>query len=236
VFCRRSDGHKLQTFYAPALYNAASLVLTAPDGKETTRNLVSFEPGKGARVAGPRTESLPGGWSAAAVADWKSDIAGLPRVRPERMAEANPPIGLAGPTDRSRNADEIPHEAPETQQRTMLAFHAPTIKIPELVAPKPVPVTAALPSKHDEAPRYGAHIGSFSTRKGAERAWALLGKKLDAVRNTADHTVVEVDLGAPKGVMYRLLAGPSASKEDVARLCKTIKAEGNYCRVVSFRS
>jgi SPOR domain len=210
-------------------------VLTSPDGKETTRNLVSFEPGKGARVTGPRTESLPGGWSAAAIADWKSDIAGLPRVRPEQVAEANPPVGLAGPTDRSRNADEIPHEAP-APQRTMLAFHAPTLKIPVLTAPSPVPVTAALPSKHDEAPRYGAHIGSFSTQKGAERAWTLLGKKLEAVGKTAEHTVIKVDLGAPKGVMYRLLAGPSASKADVARLCETIKAEGNYCRVVSFRS
>jgi SPOR domain len=235
VFCRRSDGHKLHTFYAPALYNAASLVLTAPDGKETTRNLVSFEPGKGARVAGPRTESLPGGWSAAAIADWKSDIAGLPRVRPESVAEANPPVGLAGPTDQSRNADEIPPKEP-VPQRTMLAFHAPEIKIPTLIAPKPVPVTAALPSKRDATPRYGAHVGSFSTRKRAELAWTLLGKKSEIFSKTADHTVVEVDLGAPKGVMYRLLAGPSASKADVARLCKALKAEGNYCRVLSFKS
>lgn len=235
VFCRRSDGHKLQTFYAPALYNAASLVLTSPDGKETTRNLISFEPGKGARIAGPRTESLPGGWSAAAIADWTTDIAGLPRVRPEQVAEANPPVGLAGPTDRSRNADEVPREAP-APQRTMLAFHAPAIKIPALSAPTPVPVTAALPSKRDDAPRYGAHIGSFSTEKGAERAWGLLGKKSGTLRQTAEHAVVEIDLGAPKGVMYRLLAGPSASKADTERLCEAIKAEGSYCRVVSYKS
>jgi hypothetical protein len=33
VFCRRSDAHKVQTYYAPALNNAVSLVLTTPDGR-----------------------------------------------------------------------------------------------------------------------------------------------------------------------------------------------------------
>jgi hypothetical protein len=233
VFCRRSDGHKLHTYYAPALYNAASLVLTSPDGKQTTRNLVSFEPGKGARVAPPRIESLPGGWSAAAVADWTDDIAGLPRVRPERVAEANPPVGLAGPTDRSRNADELPPAAAKPK-RTMLAFHAPEIKVPKLRAP--TVVSATVPAKPKPEKRYGAHIGSFSSREGAERAWIILGKKSETLRQKGDFTIVEVDLGEPKGVMYRLLAGPSASKADVGRLCETVKGEIGYCRVISFRS
>ena len=73
-------------------------------------------------------------------------------------------------------------------------------------------------------------------RQGAERAWGLLGKKSGTLRQTAEHAVVEIDLGAPKGVVYRLLAGPSASKADTERLCKAIKAEGSYCRVVSYKS
>ncbi|MGD8810388.1 MAG: SPOR domain-containing protein [Gammaproteobacteria bacterium] len=231
VFCRRSDGHKLHAYYAPALYNAASLVLTAPDGKVTTRNLISFEPGKGARVAAPRQESLPGGWSAAVIADWQSDVAGLPRVRPEQVADANPPVGLAGPTDRSRNADELPR-TPRKPERTMLAFHAPKIKVPSLRTP--TTVTATVPA--EPKPRYGAHVGSFSSREGAERAWGILGKKSETLRKTADFAVVPVDLGAPKGVMYRLLAGPTASKADANRLCEALKAESGYCRVLSFKS
>ena len=242
VFCRRSDGHKLHTYYAPALYNAASLVLTAPDGKETTRNLISFEPGKGARVPGPRTESLPGGWSAAAIANWPTDLAGLPRVRPEQVADANPPVGLAGPTDRSRNADELPREESQAQ-RTMLAFHAPEIKIPTLStssAPTAAPVAVASAAGKEggavAAVRYGAHIGSFATRKGAERAWTVFGRKSETLRKTAAFAVVPIDLGAPKGVMYRLLAGPTQSKADARHLCEALKAEGGYCRVVSVKS
>lgn len=235
VYCRRSDGHKLHTYYAPALYNAASLVLTAPDGKETTRNLVSFEPGQGARVAGPRTESLPGGWSAAAIADWSGDVAGLPRVRPERVAEANPPVGLAGPTDRSRNADEVPREE-TAPRRPLLALLAPEIKVPTLTVSEAPPARPTPAAAESGTVRYGAHIGSFSTQKGAERAWSTFGEKSAVIRNTADHAVVRVDLGAPKGVIYRLFAGPSAAKADAGRLCAALQAEGGYCRVLSFKS
>jgi len=254
VFCRRSDGQKLHTYYAPALYNAASLVLTSSDGKETTRNLLSFQPGKGARVAGPRVESLPGGWSSAAIANWSPDVAGLPRVRPEKVADANPPLGLAGPTDRSRNADELPVPATPAQ-RTMLALHAPVLKVPSLrkvpvvegprvklpSAPAPTPASAPAAANDENAPavkgvRYGAHIGSFSTSQGAERAWAVLDKKYEAIKESDEFAVVPVDLGEPKGVLYRLIAGPTPMKADARRLCEALRAEGSYCRVLRVKS
>ena len=237
VYCRRSDGNKLHTFYAPALNNAVSLVLATPDGKETTRNLIDFQPGKGPRVAAPRVESLPGGWSAAAIATWSQTVAGLPRVRPESVATANPPVGLATPTDRSRSADEVPHpteaESKESAERTMLALHAPVVTPPPAAksAPHPAPQKAAMGA----ATRYyGAHIGSFNSRESAERGWKIYRKQLPAVRDTAQHAVYTIDLGPPKGLIYRLVAGPSTSKADPAKICAAVKAEGGYCRVVSF--
>jgi hypothetical protein len=251
VFCRRSDGHKVQTYYAPALNNAVSLVLTTPDGKETTRNLMAFEPGKSARVAAPRVESLPGGWSAAAIATWSQDAAGLPRVRPERVATANPPVGLAAPSDRSRSADEVAAnpERPERPERTMLALHAPLITPPPppkdkeaasapapAPAPKQVAVAPRRPAAAGTVSRYGAHIGSFKSKESAERAWAIMARKSATLKSTPRHAVYSVDLGAPKGVMYRLVAGPATSKADVVKLCEALKAEGDFCQVVSFAS
>lgn len=278
VYCRRSDGQKLQTYYAPALHNAASLVLTTPDGRETTRNLLSFEPGAGARVAGPRSESLPGGWSAAAIADWSSDGSGLPRVRPERVADANPPIGLAGPTDRSRNADELPpaETAPQRhllallggRQATRPAAAAPhtdkeaappapsegqadgtaATAIPKIKAPAaPTPrkpagavIAAATPAgesapveQRAKAARYGAHVGSFSTKAGAERAWETFGKTSKVLETVETHTVLPINFGAPRGVLYRLFAGPTTSISDAKELCAAIKGEGAYCRVIA---
>lgn len=228
VYCRRSDGHKLHTYYAPALNNAVSLVVTTPEGRETTRNLLAFEPGSGARVTAPRVESLPGGWSAAAIASWSQTMAGLPRVRPERVASANPPVGLAAPSDRSRSADEV-RNGDGTLQRTMLAMHPPTVAVPP-------PPKAELVSKPPAAPeRYGAHIGSFSTRDGAVRAWPIYDRKSAALGKTTRHTVYAIDLGSPKGIMYRLVAGPT-SKSEAAKLCGALKAEGAYCRVVPFKS
>ena len=229
VYCRRSDGHKLHTYYAPALNNAVSLVVTTPEGRETTRNLLAFEPGSGGRVTAPRVESLPGGWSAAAIANWSQDVAGLPRVRPERVASANPPVGLAAPSDRSRSADEV-QNGEAAPQRTMLAMHPPTVVVPP-AAPKAEPA-ATRPAASE---RYGAHIGSFSTRDGAERAWPIYDRKSAALGKTTSHAVHAIDLGSPKGIMYRLLAGP-ASKAEARKLCDALKAEGAYCHVVPFKS
>jgi hypothetical protein len=232
VYCRRSDGHKLHTYYAPALNNAVSLVVTTPEGRETTRNLLAFEPGSGARIAAPRVESLPGGWSAAAVARWSQDVAGVPRVRPERVADANPPVGLAAPSDRSRSADEV--EAPKAApQRTMLAMNAPIVQPPSLPKAKAT-ATAASPSAG--ADRYAAHIGSYSTREGAERAWSVLDRKSAALGKATAHAVYPVDFGPPKGTLYRLVAGQSASKAEVQKLCDALKAEGAYCLVLSVKS
>jgi hypothetical protein len=230
VYCRRSDGQKLQTYYAPALNNAVSLVLTAPDGREMTRNLLAFTPGNGARVAAPRIESLPGGWSAAAIASWAQDSAGLPRVQPERVASANPPSGLAAPSDRSRSADEMPavDEGRLRTQRTMLALHAPK--------PAPAPVVVVVPPPPAPVTQYGAHIGSFKSREAAERAWPILGRESTAIKGVTRHAVYSIDLGAPKGMMYRLVASPSPTKAEAAKVCAAIKADGAYCRVVAYES
>ena len=250
VYCRRSDGNKLHTFYAPALNNAVSIVLATPEGKETTRNLIDFQPGKGPRVSAPRVESLPGGWSAAAIATWSQEAAGLPRVQPEAVATANPPVGLATPTDTSRSADEIPHvtepESAASAERTMLALHAPVVTPPPAPEPTPAP-TKRKSTAHAAhgAPQkvaltigtryYGAHIGSFKSRESAERGWKIYAKQLPAIHKTARHAVYEIDLGPPKGLMYRLVAEPSTSKADVEKLCTAVKAEGGYCRVVAFK-
>lgn len=236
VFCRRSDGQKLHTFYAPALNNAASLVLTTADGKATTRNLLAFEPGQGARIPAPRVESLPGGWSSAAVADWRQDVVGLPRVRPETVADANPPVGLAGPTERSRNADELP--PPVTRpQRTMLALYMPKVTPPPPATAKtPKPVKRPVKASSATGKLYGAHIGSFGTSQGAERAWTVFGRKYEALMPSDEFTIVPVDFGPPKGVLYRLMAAPAATKADARRLCDAVKGEGGYCRVLRIAS
>jgi hypothetical protein len=37
-------------------------------------------------------------------------------------------------------------------------------------------------------------------------------------------------------MMYRLVAGPAATKAEAAKVCAAIKADGAYCRVVAYES
>ena len=83
---------------------------------------------------------------------------------------------------------------------------------------------------------YAAHIGSYSTREGAERAWSVLDRKSAALGKATAHAVYPVDFGPPKGKLYRLVAGQSTSKAEVQKLCDALKAEGAYCLVLSVKS
>ncbi|MEM9683330.1 MAG: SPOR domain-containing protein, partial [Pseudomonadota bacterium] len=80
--------------------------------------------------------------------------------------------------------------------------------------------------------RYGVHVGSYSTKESAERGWKVLGKTSKPLEKVGTHTVLPFNFGAPKGILYRLIAGPLDSKSDAKELCAEIKVEGAYCRVI----
>jgi len=119
----------------------------------------------------------------------------------------------------------------------MLALHAPALEAPVIKAQSAkAPSPASATPNSAKAVRYGAHFGSFGTPQGAERAWPIFGKKYKILRKTDEFAVVPVDLGAPKGVLYRLIAGPTPSKDDARRLCDALKEAGSYCSVVRLDS
>ncbi|MCG8545928.1 MAG: hypothetical protein MJE12_17155, partial [Alphaproteobacteria bacterium] len=97
VYCRRSDGRTLHSFYAPALNGTISTASGRAGSEETVRNLIAFKIGPGARVAAQRAESLPGGWSAGAVAKWGQRRIAAPRMKPELVATTNAPLTFAAP-------------------------------------------------------------------------------------------------------------------------------------------
>ena len=86
-------------------------------------------------------------------------------------------------------------------------------------------------AKTDANAGYGLHLASYRKEGNADRGWDLLRKRHEAELNGLEPTVRRVDLGA-KGVFYRLIAGPVASKGEAERLCGSIKSRGkDYCRV-----
>jgi len=79
---------------------------------------------------------------------------------------------------------------------------------------------------------YAVHLASFRTREAAEREWKRLGAAYGKLLGGLDARFPRVDLGAEKGVYYRLLAGPLADAARARALCQALRKHKVECRVV----
>ncbi len=233
VFCRRSDGQKVESYYAPALNSTVSTTETNANGEEVVRTLLSFKAGNTPRIASEGSESLPGGWSNAAIAKWDQNGNSLPRVQPEKVAATNPPLGLTRPSESSKTNAEIPAPSKRTlvasRDDTPIALRMPLVEKPTPAPPKTEPPHLKQPAKKGG---YGVHIGSFSSREKADRAWTIFGRQYASLEGRTRYAVQPVELGTPKRTLYRLLADPVPTRSASLALCASIKAEGGFCRVI----
>lgn len=212
VFCRRNDGYKTNTYYAPALHRPIAITTAGPTGKPILRQLVSFEEGGGARVATSLRESLPGGWSVVAVA--KSGSKGLtgPRITPQALAKDHPPVSFASPPAKA------PLSPPQNTKR------ADRTRAAERNSARKATNTAQKTGFH-------VHIGSFGSRERAELGWTIFKRKFGGILENQPHSVALIDLGPKIGKTFRLYAGPMESAEASKALCRNLKKKGGYCRV-----
>ena len=75
------------------------------------------------------------------------------------------------------------------------------------------------------APAIHIWLSSQKSREQAERGWQELRTAYPSLLGKLELTVREVDLGAAKGIWFRVYAGPLASKQDAKDLCAKIKAQ-----------
>jgi hypothetical protein len=68
-------------------------------------------------------------------------------------------------------------------------------------------------------------LSSQKTNEQAERGWEELRKAYGDLLGNLQPSIREVDLGAEKGVWYRLYAGPVANRADAQVLCAKIKSQ-----------
>src|SRR5262249_36089393 len=126
--------------------------------------------------------------------------------------------------------------APSTQPSTSASATetATTQTAPATPAAQPAPAEAApaagqsaAPTETQVATAPAIHIwlSSQKSRDQAERGWKELQTAYPDLLGKLELTVREVDLGAAKGVWYRVYAGPLASKQDAKDLCAKIKAQ-----------
>ena len=99
--------------------------------------------------------------------------------------------------------------------------------------------TVAAPATARAGKRVETLIGSFRLQlasyrqpANAEKGWGILSAKHRDLLASFNYAVTEVNLGADKGVYYRLQVGPARLLTEAKALCAQIKARGDNCVVV----
>jgi cell division septation protein DedD len=106
---------------------------------------------------------------------------------------------------------------------------------PPSAAQESPPPRAAAPARVASAPASGGgsylvQVSSQKSEADAESAYRGISSKYSSVIGGKPHTVRRADLGS-KGVFYRAMIGPFASREDAVQLCSSLKQAGGDCVV-----
>lgn len=93
-------------------------------------------------------------------------------------------------------------------------------------------VTKKGPKLPAAAPRYGVQIASVKSAEAARRRWGQLRKSHSELFTGLTSSVRRKDLGAKKGVWYRLQAGPFADASKAKGFCRRASAKKVGCFIV----
>ena len=80
--------------------------------------------------------------------------------------------------------------------------------------------------------RFKVQIAAFRSSEAADAGWQRLRAAHEDLLGGLTHAVVRADLGAEKGIYYRLQAGPLADAAAARALCDKFKAREQGCFVV----
>ncbi|NQU55910.1 MAG: SPOR domain-containing protein [Rhodospirillales bacterium] len=103
---------------------------------------------------------------------------------------------------------------------------APSKKLPEPTAP--VQQSESLVSSL----AYQIQIAAVRTREQAENEWARMKKKHGDLLSGYSLNIVRADLGADKGIFFRLRAGPIAGEDVAQALCQNLTKRKVGCLIV----
>lgn len=152
-----------------------------------------------------------------------------PVAKPEATAEAPKSNGVGKPVQL------FPPQpaAPKAAEPAVTAAASPQAST-EAAPPMQVAVAAPAPSA-GPAPSTGGgwrlQLASLKSEEAVQKSWADLQRKHQDILGSLRSDVVRVDLGADKGIYFRLMAGPVASREEANAKCEQLKAQKVACLV-----
>ena len=80
--------------------------------------------------------------------------------------------------------------------------------------------------------KYGIHLASYRTMKGARRGWAALEKQYPNELKILSFKTVEFDAGDGRGTFVRLVGAAFKTRADALRACSAMKAKRQFCQAV----
>jgi hypothetical protein len=166
-----------------------------------------------AAAANAATDDTPAARAAAARASSRVAMRSAPPPPP--APAANAPLSL------SPDANNVP---PQVAQEAFPPAPAPRASAP------PTRVASAPPPAASAGGSYLVQVSSQRSEAEAENAYRGIQSKFGSVLGSQPHTVRRADLGA-KGVYYRAMVGPFASREEAIQVCSSLKQAGGDCVV-----
>ena len=115
---------------------------------------------------------------------------------------------------------------------------APEPPPPVAEAPPQAPVVAqpvsATPSRAAAVKGAAAvHLASYRSRQQADRGWQQIQNAHKEILGKLQPDITEINLGSGKGTYFRLKAGPLASKDAAADICRQLKQRRQYCETAA---
>jgi hypothetical protein len=97
----------------------------------------------------------------------------------------------------------------------------------------PRAVDSGMEQRRAAASMVRVQLLSTKSRSGTERDWRRLQTAYPDLLGTFDIEIAQVNLGPSKGIWYRGLAGPVASRDEASALCRNFRAQDtrNQCIV-----
>jgi SPOR domain len=147
-----------------------------------------------------------------------------------RVTTSSPPPAPAEAPERS---DPPAPPPPEAKPQPSLAVAPPPQPPQQVAAARPSPQKATAPPPASSAAVYVVVLASKKTRMDAVQAYADAHEKYAQMLSGKAPEVQEADLGE-KGITYRAVVGPPASREAAASLCGQLKAAGQDCWIKAY--
>lgn len=202
----------------------------ATAGSSATTTQVAAVPSSTAPASAPEKPAASASATPASVPEKPAAAASTPSAAAAGTTHAAAPAAATtSPATSAPVAASAPASAASATPATTAAPATAAAPASDTSAASSMTVTA---KSMDVATIYTVQIASYRSEQEASAGWQTLSAQEGDLLSKLPHAVAKADLGADKGVFYRLQAGSFSDRKDAKALCSNLKDRSIDCMVV----